>query len=722
MSFENRPAASATIGPVAVVLPDLGVWSEGFESGVGTFAAGANSSVTRYTGIPATAHSGTSYINAKRASGAGAWTATASLSGLIVGRSYTVRGWVWTNYLASSTAEVNLTIGIAGIGASAAYTPTSAGYSERSYTFTATATSHALTLGGTSHALFGGAVWDDFTLTRNSYLDPAGTADLDISEGRVAMDKGMAPYVLADVTVPLMTEDLVEQLDPFANQRVVLTASEGTTSRTFDLVLTKREVSHDGKAVELELATDEAIVQRFKNLTDSLGAFAYQSSLRGIVGFVLATCIPGAVLEAGGAADIPMTVLTDAKNLITDPGTAATSQPAASGYATTACTVDFNDATWSISGDGDSFNLLSPTGSDSYLTVGTPAVPTLVFGTQPGKTYVFSATGNTKAAMSGTIGPYARKLVAIYRIGSGAYTVLASSAVTNTINTPQRVSVEFTVPAGATEVLLRAYLGATVGAIRWDGFRLSEKDTRPGVDNTVYFDGDTTDTTDYSYVWDGATGVSTSRRLALIDRAPESLVWPAGTSGWDFLQPLTLRAGYRLWCDEARKWRLTEPATYSVPGRITAMVSNTTAGSDTIDSSSDEYATGVIARFTWKDYDGTERIQDDTAGVAGFVVLVEFARPYPGPGSAAAILRKYQGRRRTQEVTTASDFTATPAQEVAIFLPGTAAQIGTLTKVTWRLEDGLMDLGSAGLRDTPAGAIDLLVGTIDSLTGTINAL
>ena len=60
--------------------------------------------------------------------------------------------------------------------------------------------------------------------------------------------------------------------------------------------------------------------------------------------------------------------------------------------------------------------------------------------------------------------------------------------------------------------------------------------------------------------------------------------------------------------------------------------------------------------------------------------------------------------------------------EVGISLPGTADQIGRLTAVTFLLAQGLMELESSGLTETPAGAINLLPGTIDALPGTIDSL
>jgi hypothetical protein len=50
-------------------------------------------------------------------------------------------------------------------------------------------------------------------------------------------------------------------------------------------------------------------------------------------------------------------------------------------------------------------------------------------------------------------------------------------------------------------------------------------------------------------------------------------------------------------------------------------------------------------------------------------------------------------------------------------------QQGPIVSVRFALDDSaLMDVGTAGLADLPAGSIDALLGTIDNLAGTIDAL
>jgi hypothetical protein len=221
-----------------------------------------------------------------------------------------------------------------------------------------------------------------------------------------------------------------------------------------------------------------------------------------------------------------------ARNLLIDPGTAATG---GGGFTAQNAQVDFQDTTWSISGDGDSFNIYGPTSTDSWMDVGSPAG--LRFpGLTDGKTYVFSATGNVKVAFTGSdlgldstdAGGVANKsrtrALFVHTRTTGLYDNWHSATqVPNTVNTPTRVSVEFTVPEGASEIFMRAYLGNTAGQIRWDGFRLSEKDTRPNADNTSYFDGDTANTSAYTHKWDTLKDQSPSSKYLNIPHLVKAL-------------------------------------------------------------------------------------------------------------------------------------------------------------------------------------------------------
>jgi RHS repeat-associated protein len=95
--------------------------------------------------------------------------ASRTVTGLTVGHAYTFDGWVNN---ASSNAITNATIGVTGIGAATPITPT-AGYTHLTYGFTATATSHELSLSYDASAGVAESTvwWDDLTLTEDAWVE-----------------------------------------------------------------------------------------------------------------------------------------------------------------------------------------------------------------------------------------------------------------------------------------------------------------------------------------------------------------------------------------------------------------------------------------------------------------------------------------------------------------------------------------------------------------------
>lgn len=532
----------------------------------------------------------------------------------------------------------------------------------------------------------------------------SGAAPLTISQGKLSLDKGRAPFGEADVTVPLVSTAILEALNPFQYPRVRLTCTAEQDPRVFNLVMRRRVVDHAARTVRLDLATDEAIAQAYSKLTDDAGAFSRQDSLRSIVNYVLGQAIPGAALQTTGAADRPFRVLTDATNLLTDP---RFTRSANNGYGQANIST-IVDNSWTGTENLWGIHLYSPTSADAFVEMNN-ANGGMPYGMQAGRTYTFSASGVVRSVLGGTEQPNrSRRLVVVANV-NGTFTDLASSQkvenVAFTGSEPgERQSVTFTLPTGTTQVFLRLYHGHTQGTITWRAFRLSETDQYAGTHNIDYFDGFRPASSHYAYSWTGNADASPSRRVALFSRAPEVLSWRAGRSAWDFLSGIIDVAGLRLWCDEERRWWLVEPKEYKVPGRVSVRVDNATEGTDTIDADGTDAPTGVVARFTWRDNDGESKTRDDYAGAPGRVLVAEFDRPYPGPGTAALLLTGLTNRGRTQAVTVNSMMGVTPAQEISISLPGTNDQLGQLQAVAWDLTEGLMDLESSGLTEVTPGS------------------
>jgi hypothetical protein len=221
-----------------------------------------------------------------------------------------------------------------------------------------------------------------------------------------------------------------------------------------------------------------------------------------------------------------------------------------------------------------------------------------------------------------------------------------------------------------------------------------------------FYTGATADTAAYLYDWTGTANASTSTRTAVVERPPELFVWKPGTTAWDFLAPFLSSTGLRLFCDERRDWRLIDPSTYELPGTIRLSGLNSTAATDTIARDDpDVFATGVAIRYVWEDSNGIPRTAYDVAGTPDVVVVLDYARAFPGPGAAAAILARRDGTGRTQSVDALVQWEATPGITASIVLPNAPEQQGKVTSIRYSLgDDALMSVGTRGLIDIPPGS------------------
>lgn len=544
-------------------------------------------------------------------------------------------------------------------------------------------------------------------LTRpRAKLSVGELTDVTPDSGSAGLDSGRVPYARATVAIPLVSAALVETIDPRENQRGLIVAGDDEVgrSRIFDLGLRSREVDHKARTITLEFASDEAMLQDFAPLLDDATPREHEASLRGLVGYVLDQV--DAVLEPGDP-DPDLTATWDAENLFTDPRYARTP---GGGYGQSGIST-IVDTTWVASEDIWGVHLHTPTASDSYVSLSNAGTG-LPYGLKAGETYVFAATGSVRAAMGGAVYPGRdRRLCVFVRPDpSVGFTMYASTEVPNVAESGAsagtRVAVEFTIPDTPTaEIQIRAYHGASSGSITWRAFQMGKRRANITVDqNGQFVCGQTPDSAAYRYDWNGTQDLSASSRKAVAARPPELFIWRAGDTAWAFLEPLTSAAGLRLFCDETRRWRLIDPAVYSIPGRVTLGTWNVNEGSDRITrEDADVYATGVVVKYSWEDDTGAARTAIDSAGTPGRVFVVTLNRPYPGPGAAAAMLSRRSGQGRTQTVSAVTDWTATPAQEVGINLPGAESQIGQLAVVEWDLKRPLMRIGSTGLTDAAPG-------------------
>lgn len=517
-------------------------------------------------------------------------------------------------------------------------------------------------------------------IERSADLTIAGET-VSISDGTAVLDE-TTTYAVADITIPLTTE-MAEAIDPRSNIRGVIAASARDTARTFDLGVRTRTIDHDARTIRLRLASDEELVDDYAPLTEDSTALDHQDSLRAIVNGILTTVGLPSDLEPGDDAPFPLS--WDSVNLIPNPGAEA----GTTGLLTHDVSVT-DDTLWQASGSR-SFQLHTPTSTDSYGYYNL-----LTLGAQTDRTYTASGTCFLNGANGGAVSAQARRIVIAITTSTGS--VFTQSHQAPNAAGATRLAVTFRIPANALAAAVFYYHGHTTGWVWWDDLRISEGD---GIKNRDIgrLDGAMASTDLYDFEWDDAANGSKSRRTAINPVPPETLIWPPGVSAWEFLLPITAVAAKRLFCDELRRWRLVD-SDYSIPGVVVASIHSASGGEDAITRDGTLWADGVVARFTWTDEFGGAQEQIDTAGTPGKVIVREFARPYPGPGVAAAILNRLQGQGRTQSATVITDYTATPGMEASNTLPGTEDQTGRVSSVRFDLKAAFMDIGTRGLTDS----------------------
>lgn len=520
-------------------------------------------------------------------------------------------------------------------------------------------------------------------------------AGVKVEGGRITLDEAWAPYAMGTVTLPIVEGLDLAAIDPREDQRILVHLRDGNLDeiapepQLFDLGLRGRTIDHVARTVSLDLASDEAMLFDICHLGTKAdtSARAHEASLRGICQWALSKLPGSPSLEVGGF-DADMTAQWDATNLLLNPNATTSATEWAAGVGTTIQHVN------TAGHDGTpGYIRATPSGTSGavYLTSQPSNIPA-----SPGE--LFTASVYVRHGATGTAGIRLRFYDADGRIlrSVGAAEVAINQAW-------MRHSVTAAAPANTARV--SAYVTFTGGsgvAIALDKAMLTK-----GPWLIDYFDGYTLDTPAYTYVWDDAPDASSSTRTANPERHPDLFDWRPGQSLWDFLRPFLEAAGLRLFCDEQRKWRVIDPAQYTLNDSsvfalqtVPGVVGNTTAGTDEISRDRTEWATGVVVHFTWRDQSGITREKFDAAGTPGKVLTFE-RDTAPIAGAAATILARIQSRGASQTATVLTGFSARPAGFASVDLGTVPAQTGRIRRVSFDLATGLVDVATRDMEDTP---------------------
>lgn len=531
---------------------------------------------------------------------------------------------------------------------------------------------------------------------------PGFTAEIDgddfaVADPELKLDATAVPYAAGSLTLPLLDEATLDFLDAPGDVRIPVTAG----GRLFDLSLRRRTVDHSAKTTTLDLASDEALAQRYAPLTDDATPRTHQASLRAVCNYVLNLVSPGAALEAGGP-DANVTAYWGVSNLIANPS------------------FENTVANWAIGSNGSG---LAPNSSKAFSGTynghwsqpsGAPSwIDSAKMGVRAGVSYVASAYMSLVVGAAGT----AQVAVRFYA-GDTPLVTYNGTAVAVSTAAWTRASHIITAPPGATHATVHLIHTGAAGRFPCaDAVMFHE-----GSEVIPYFDGGTADSGTYTYDWNGAANAAPSTRTPVLERPIAALTWQAGQTAWDFLMTLAASVEMILWCDEERRWYLQAADARTLPTLISVNATTTRNGEDTIDRDDpDTGTTGVVCRYRWTDENGITRQQNDSAGTPGNVLTVDFANTPYRPGVAAAMLARRAGTTRNQDVTCITHWNATPSMTASISLPGAPDTFGRIAAVEFH-PDGFMTLTMAGLIDIIPGSIAALVGTIDSLVGTIDSL
>src|SRR5690606_17210533 len=108
------------------------------------------------------------------------------------------------------------------------------------------------------------------------------------------------------------------------------------------------------------------------------------------------------------------------------------------------------------------------------------------------------------------------------------------------------------------------------------------------------------------------------------------------------------------------RWWLTEVQPTTEGAIVLTPTATITELTDSMEVAGEEWFDAVVVTYKWTDTFDLNQVAYDAAGPANprNVFTIEYDNtPYPGPGAAAGILNRAQGRGRVLEVVAVSNYT-----------------------------------------------------------------
>lgn len=542
-----------------------------------------------------------------------------------------------------------------------------------------------------------------------SALVPASGGDgqvvLSSVGGSVSLDAGRIPHIDGTLTCAVTDPMLLDDLDPRDSRRVQITAmgtfGEVVRERTFDLGIRSATPNRADGTVTLQIASDEALLQDFAQTVDDDTPFTLSGSLRAVVNYVLGKAL-GTALEASPALDADLTPFWRVTNLLRNPAVVTNLNNWSPGGGV-------NLAFVSAGSSGEvGVTMTSPTGAVFAVDTAKYNIPA-----RPGDRYTFSLAHRfVSAGGSG-------RVVLRFLDNNDATISEVSSDPTPLGTGYQRVEVTAFAPPSAAKVAPYWAVSGGVGRT----YRLDQGLLHTSRFPVPPFTGGDADGGGYSYEFEGPSNDSASIRTPGIERDPEALVWSAGMSAMDFLQPLLKTVGYRLVCDEQRRWTLRD-GDYRADGVQTYRYGvNIKTADEELSRDDDAWFDAAVYVYSWTDRYGLVQTRTDAYSLADAptkVLRVELRdTPYPGPGRARNIVQRAQGKGRMVTVGAIPRWDELTDQLLSITLDGTPIQTGITSAIRFDFDTDTVTVSSR-TTDTPAAAWILIPANeawIDSPVG-----
>jgi hypothetical protein len=535
------------------------------------------------------------------------------------------------------------------------------------------------------------------------------THDFEVARVELSLDELNTVYVHAEVTVAPFPDSVDADLRAAiidGTQRITLTAvrdiltpTPDTQTRTFDLVLHERSINESGEVV-FQCASDEALLELRGSVADyqvDYHTTATDDTARDVIDRVLDDYL-GVALETG-TVDATMTRTLGLTNLIVNPSfevdtSSWSARSNASGVTRSTAQSSTGSASlrWTAASGGNASIQHEP------VTIAAPASPA-------DGAYYFA-----RAFIRSTVARVAHLTVMHLDVDGNivASTVGASSATLTSgwnvfevlafVSDPRVVALQLVPVSEGNSAGNQHYIDEV--ALYLLPRESYTDDATPSPHNTFYtyaliqtcFDGSKTDAY-YNYNWLGTADLSPSVRVPKDDRGFQLTLMQPGQTVRAFLDPIVDVTGGRLFCDEARDWRLVDDA-YTVAGTLALEdATNVTTWKDTV-SISESFDglpttfTGVVIVYeTVTRPNGAVSRKYDVAGDdSGRVYRKVVEGAFPGPGAAAALLARAAGRQRSIPVTATPDLDATPGMALTATIAGTD-YTGTVSKVVWEWSD-----------------------------------